>query len=124
MSLAVPATRPAESRAEIVAALDAVDGVTAYRSAPDQATPGAAWPKWVQSVYNGPLCSLAVDTFEVLVTLPAGMAIETVDRGDGLRDVVAFELARVGHVEFVEPASITFQDRQAMPGLRFRMTIE
>lgn len=122
MSLSNPSTRPRETRAEIVAALGNVEGLTAYANVPDQATAGAAWPKWVQTTYAGPLCTLGVDEYEVLVTLPAAYLAETVDQGDGYRDVVAFELARLGTVNFAEPVTITFADRQSMPGLRFRIT--
>jgi len=116
-----PATRPRGTRAGIVAALGAVDGLTAYPSAPDQATAGAAWPRWVQSTYDGPLCTLARDEYDVLVTLPGDYAPSTVDDGDGFRDVVGIALTKVGRVAYAEPVSIAFQDRQTMPGLRFRL---
>lgn len=127
MSLATradPATRPRAARGELVAALGSVEGLTAYPTAPDQATAGAAWPKWVQTTYDGPLCSLARDTYECLVTLPASYAAQTVDEGDGFRDLVAFALLPVARVTFAEPAQITFNDRQTMPGLRLRVTLE
>jgi len=117
-----PATRPASARAQLVAALDSVDGLTAYPVAPDQATAGAAFPKWIQSTYDGALCSLADDTYDVVVTLPADYAGTTVDEGDALRDVVAHALARVcSSITYAEPVQITFNDRQTMPGLRFRV---
>lgn len=126
MSLANPgtttATRPSTVRQQIVAVLDDLDGITGYPIAPDQATAGAAWPRWVQTTYDGALCSLAKDTYEVLVTLPADYTQQTVDQGDGFRDVVAVALSRIAHVAYVEPAQITFADRQAMPGLRLRIT--
>lgn len=118
-----PATRPGATRAAIVAALDAVTGLTGSTSAPDQATAGAAWPRWVQSTYDGPLCTLARDQYDVLVTLPADYAATTVDEGDGFRDRVALALVRLGKVEYAEPVSISFQDRQTMPGLRLRLVI-
>jgi hypothetical protein len=59
----------------------------------------------------------------VLVTLPAGYAGTTVDDGDGFRDVVAMALVKLGKVNYAEPVSIAFADRQTMPGLRFRLTI-
>jgi hypothetical protein len=111
------------TRAAIVAALTTVDGVTAYPVVPDQATAGAAWPKWVQTTYDGPLCRLTRDTYEVLLTLPAAYVATTVDQGDTFRDAVIPALRQVGRVEFAEPVSITFGDKQSMPGLRFRLTI-
>jgi hypothetical protein len=105
-----------------VAALATVEGITAYPTAPAQATAGAAWPKWVQTTYAGHLDDLALDTYEVLVTLPASYAEQTVDEGDAFRDVVVFALLGVARVVFVEPAQITFSDRQTMPGLRLRVT--
>jgi hypothetical protein len=106
-----------------VAALTGVPGLTGYPAAPDQATAGAAWPRWVRSTYDGPLDTLARDEFDVLVTLPGDYAPQTVDEGDSLRDVVALALTRLGLVQYAEPVSIAFQDRQTMPGLRFRLTI-
>jgi hypothetical protein len=118
-----PAARPGVTRAAIVAALDAITGLTGYSSAPDQATAGAAWPRWVQTTFNGPLCTLANSAYDVLVTLPADYAPATIDEGDSFRDVVGLALVRLGRVAYAEPVSISFQDRQVMPGLRFRLEI-
>jgi hypothetical protein len=107
-----------------VDALASVDGLEAYPVAPNQAVAGAAWPKWVQTVYTGHLDELGRDTYEVLVTLPASYAEQTVDEGDAFRDVVAFALMRVARITFAEPAQITFNDRQTMPGLRLRVDTE
>jgi hypothetical protein len=118
-----PAERPGATRAAIVAALKAVPGLTGYSSAPDQATAGAAWPRWVQTTYDGHLCTLATSQYDVLVTLPGDYAPATVDDGDSFRDVVGLALVRLGRVAYAEPVSIAFQDRQTMPGLRFRLEI-
>ena len=115
--------RLATTRAAIVAALGAIVGLTAYSSAPDQATAGAAWPRWIQTTYDGPLCTLAKDQYDVLVTLPGDYAPATVDDGDSYRDTVGLALVRLGRVVFAEPVSIAFADRQTMPGLRFRLEI-
>jgi len=129
MSLARPqeateqSTRPATTRAAIVAALGAVPGLVATSSAPDQATAGAAWPRWIQTTYDGHLCTLARDQYDVLVTLPADYAPATVDEGDAYRDTVGLALVGLGRVAYAEPVSIAFQDRQTMPGLRFRLEI-
>lgn len=119
-----PRSAPGNVRSALVAALASVDGLTAYPTAPDQATAGAAWPKWIQTLYTGGhLCELAVTTYDVLVTLPASYVAVTVDQGDSFRDVVATALRDVGRVESAQPAQITFNDRQTMPGLRLRVVI-
>ena len=112
----------AGTRQALVDALDTVDGLTGYPVAPDQATAGAAWPKWVQSTYAGHLCDTQEDTWEVFAVLPADYAPETVDQGDELRDRVAPVLVALGPVQYAEPVAIAFNDNQSMPGLRFRMT--
>jgi hypothetical protein len=123
VSLAEPIPKAGTStRADIVTALDTVEGLTAYPVPPDQATAGAAWPRWVQTTYDGHLCALARDTYEVLVTLPGDYIETTTDQGDTFRDPVAMALSVVGRVEYAEPVQIQFQDQQAMPGLRLRLT--
>jgi hypothetical protein len=118
-----PADRPGDTRARIVSVLDGITGLTGGASAPDQATAGAAWPRWIQTTYDGPLCTLARDQYDVLVTLPGDYAPATVDEGDSFRDVVGLALVRLGRVAYAEPVSIAFQDHQTMPGLRFRLEI-
>jgi hypothetical protein len=125
MSLANGSTRTATgTRTRIVDALEAVDGITAYPVVPGQATAGAAWPKWIQTLYAGHLCSLAQDTYDVLVTLPASYVATTVDQGDAFRDVVAPALLRLGRLEVAEPVQVTFNDKQTMPALRFRVVVQ
>jgi hypothetical protein len=104
-----------------VTELETIPSLTGYPVAPDQATAGAAWPVWIQTTYDGPLCTLARDRFDVLVTLPADYAAGTVDDGDRFRDVVALTLMHLGSIEYAEPVAIQFGDRQTMPGLRFRL---
>lgn len=116
-------TRAQDTRSALVAALATVDGLTAYPVVPDQAVAGAAWPKWIQTTYDGALCDLARDTYEALVTLPSSYVQTTVDEGDRFRDQVAYALMPVARVEFAEPALITFQDKQTMPGLRLRVIV-
>lgn len=118
-----PDQRPRDTRAAIVAILDAIDGLTAYPTAPDQAVAGAAWPKWIQTTYDGALCTLARDQYDVLVTLPAGYLATTVDQGDGYRDTVALALVALGVVQYAEPVQLTFDDRQTMPGIRLRLVV-
>lgn len=117
------ATRPGATRDALVATLATVDGITAYPVAPDSATAGAAWPKWIQTTYDGALCTLARDIYECLVTLPGSYTATTIDEGDRFRDSVAMALSAIATVQFVEPATITFNDRQTMPGLRLRVIV-
>jgi hypothetical protein len=115
-------TKATADRDAIVAALDSVDGLTGYPLMPDQATAGAAWPRWVQTTYDGALCTLARDVYDVVVILPGDYLEHTVDQGDGFRDVAARALMNLGHISLAEPVQVTFDDRQTMPGLRFRLT--
>jgi len=113
----------AQSRETIVATLDAIDGLTGYPSAPEQATAGAAWPKRIQTTYAGHLSPAGdVTTWEVYVVLPDDYAATTVDEGDALCDLVAPELVRLGSVAYSEPIRIMFNENQSMPAIRFRMT--
>lgn len=124
MSLANGAvtTRAAtDTRAAVVAALETVEGVTAYPVVPDQAIAGAGWPKWVQTVFSGHLCATTQDTFDVFVTLPADYLAATVDEGDKLRDVLIPALVKVGNPSYCEPVQITFNDRQTVPAVRVRL---
>lgn len=117
------ATRPGATRDALVAALASVDGITAYPVAPDQATAGAAWPKWIQTTYDADIGYLARDIYECLVTLPGAYVATTIDEGDRFRDSVAMALHPIARVQFAEPAQITFSDRQTMPGLRLRVIL-
>lgn len=120
--LAVAPVTAGSLRSGLVAALEAVDGIVASSSVPDQAVAGAGWVKWVQTEFTGHLCSTAVDTYEVLVTLPADYLAATVDQGDTFRDAIVPALSRVAVVQYVEPVAIQFQDRQTAPGIRLRVT--
>lgn len=111
------------ARARLVTALAGVAGLSATSAAPDVATAGAAFPRWVQTTYNGALCELAVDEFDVFVVLPADYHPTTVDDGDTVRDAVAPALWAVAHIAYCEPVTIGFADNQNMPGLRFRVTV-
>lgn len=128
MSLAAPSTAPAgtgpgaTTRAALIAALATVNGLTPGPYAPDVATAGAAWPRWIQTTYQGHLCAVAKDDFDVYVVLPADYIETTVDQGDAFRDVVAPALTSAAVVNYAEPVAIQFNDNQTMPGLRFRVT--
>jgi len=128
MSLAAPTARlrgsGAVTRAALVDALAGVAGLVAYPSAPEQATAGAAWPKWIQTTFTGHLTEAGRDAWDIYAVLPADYAPATIDEGDTLRDLVAPVLIRLGPVQYAEPVMIAFQDNQAMPGIRLRMTTD
>lgn len=111
------------TRAALVAALGAVTGVSATNQAPDVATAGAAWPRWVQTTYSGSLSDPAEDVYDVYVILPADYAEHTTDEGDAMRDRVEPVLWAVSTVAYCEPLAVQFSDSQTMPGLRFRVTV-
>lgn len=118
----MPNTAAQDTRARLVEALATVPGLDPTPVAPDQAVSGAAWPKWIQTTYAGPLCRLAEDEWDVYAVLPADYAPDTADQGDQLRDAVAPVLARLGVIAYAEPVQIAFNDNQAMPGIRVRLT--
>lgn len=120
---AVGDSRAAVARQLLVDALSTVSGLSAGTAAPDVATPGSAWPRWVQSTYNGRLCSVTADTYDVFAVLPADYLAATVEAGDELRDAIEPALSRVCQLSFSEPVSVQFNDNQTMPGLRFRVTV-
>jgi hypothetical protein len=107
----------------LVNALGALPELHSSTAAPDVATPGAAWPRWVQSTYDGRLCTVTADTYDVYVVLPGDYLATTVERGDELRDDVEPVLARVSRIQYAEPVQIQFNDHQTMPGIRFRVSI-
>lgn len=122
---AEPRARAGGVRQSLVDALAAVPGVSAGTAAPDVATAGAAWPRWVQSTYNGRLCTVTADTYDVFVVLPGDYLTTTVDRGDELRDLIEPALMAVPRsvISYSEPVAVQFNDSQTMPGLRFRVSI-
>lgn len=110
------------TRKALVDALSMVPGLSAGSNAPDVATAGSAWPRWVQTTYAGHLCDLTADEYDVYVVLPGDYLDTTVDQGDTFRAEVEPALLTVARIQWAEPVSIQFQDQQNMPGLRFRVT--
>lgn len=117
-------SRARGARQTLIDALAAVPGLSAGASAPDVATPGAAWPRWVQTTYNGRLCAVQADSYDVYAVLPADYAAATVESGDELRDLIEPALLRVCQLAYSEPVAVQFNDNQTMPGLRFRVTVD
>ena len=109
-------------RSRLVEALATVEGITAYPSLPDAPTRGSAWPVWVMARYAGKLALVPLNDYDVLVILPAGYALDTVEQADGLLPMVAGALAKVGTLTTAEPVAIQVADSSTMPGLRIRVT--
>lgn len=124
MSLATGRTlTPApSSRAVLVAALAAVDGVTAHATAPDNPVAFDAFPRWALSDYRaGRLGMTAVHQYDVLVILPAGYEPDTVTQGDSLLDTITAALWDVAEIQNADPIQLTFGNQSPMPALRIRV---
>lgn len=124
MSLATGRTlAPAvSSRAVLVAALAATDGITAHETAPDNPAAFDAWPRWALSDFHrGRLGLVAIHEYDVLVILPAGYEPDTVTQGDSLLDVMARALWDVADVGNADPIQLTFGNQSPMPALRIRV---
>jgi len=125
VSLASPPVRgfhksAASARADLVAALNSA-GLNAASAAPDSATPGAAWPQWTATDFQGHLCDPSRFSFSVYVVLNAADSETTVNDGDDVVTRVAPALFRVAVIQAAEPVLITFGDKTTMPGVRFRV---
>jgi hypothetical protein len=125
VSLASPVTRgtfqsAADARAALVRALEYA-GLNAGPVAPDSATPGAAWPQWTLTDFEGHLCDPSRYSFSVYVVLNAAEPETTVADGDDVVSRVAPSLFRVAIIQAAEPVLITFGDQTTMPGVRFRV---
>lgn len=125
MSLATAARQTsgrsaADARTALVAALAAA-GLHAGQVAPDSPTPGAAWPQWTLTEWNGHLAKPSRYSFAVYAVLQAGDASTTVADADALVERVAPHLMPSFLIQTAEPVLITFADRTTMPGVRFRV---
>lgn len=114
---------PAPSaRAALVAALAAVDGVTAHASTPDNPVAFDAFPRWALSDFHrGRLGLVASHEYDVLVILPAGYEPDTVSEGDSLLGSVVAALWDVADVGNADPIQLTFGNQTPMPALRIRV---
>jgi hypothetical protein len=110
------------ARDEIKAALATVPGLIPTDTTPKAPTPGACWPRWVQSRFTGKLRFLPTSDYDVLVVLPAGASEVSVEAADGLMAAVAAALLKIGTVDYCQPVSLTFDEGTTMPGLQFRTT--
>ena len=111
---------PPDYRANVVAALATVPGLSAGPTVPDVPVEGSAWPTWVQTTFNGSLGAPGRPTYDVYALLPAGYPPETVERGDGLLGAVCAALWPIAVVQLAEPVSVRFDNQTTMPGLRLR----
>lgn len=109
-------------RSRIIEALKTVEGINPHATTPDAPTAGDAWPVWTITNYGGKLSMLAVNEYAVLVLLPAGHALSTVELADGLTPQVAAALSKIGTVTTAEPVAIQVATGSVMPGLRLRVT--
>lgn len=114
---------PAQTtRDAIVAALQEVDGLQVYPSAPDQPQAWDAFPRWALTNYTGGRLSfIAVHEYDVHVVLPAGYEPDTVQQGDTLLDQIASALRTVAVVQLAEPIRLTFDNNTSVPALRVRV---
>lgn len=110
------------ARDSIVAALATVEGLSPVQTPPASPVAGAAWPKWIQSRFGGKLHYTTVSDYDVCIILPAGMQETAVEAADGLVDVCADALMKIGVIEYCQPVMFTFDSGNAMPGIQFRMT--
>ena len=109
-------------REAIVSALAAVPGVSATYSAPDVQMAGAAWPAWRDASWIA--FGKVVGVWYVYVGLQAANSQATADDADGLMDLVAAALWRVGQVTLVEPWQWQLESGgQTLPALRFTLEV-
>jgi len=109
------------TRQQIVDALANVTGLIPTDTTPPAPMPGASWPRWVQSRFNGKLHYTVSSEYDVLVVLPAGTLETTVEAAGGLVDEAGEALMKIGTVSYVQPVNIMFQNGESMPGLSFRL---
>lgn len=121
MPLAERTVVPVDTRAQVVAALGTVDGLSASPNVPDVPTEGAAWPVWVQTTFDGSLALPGRPTYDVYALLPAGYVTTTVETADGLLGQVASALWPISVVQLAEPVAVRFENQVTMPGLRLRI---
>jgi hypothetical protein len=125
VSLAAPngATRAATSAAARVALTDALKtaGLDATTYAPDSPTPGAAWPQWNITNWNGHIGDPIRLTFDIYAVINASDPETTIAAADDLVTRIPPAIERVAVVQSAEPVLITFGDQTTMPGVRFRV---
>jgi len=107
-------------RADLAAALDAVDGLTATAYPPSTMLPGAAWPLWGGAE---PAEGHALGhTWRVFVVLPADPKAASIRTDDVLEDVMD-ALRPIAYVDEVEPVALTTSGGD-VNALRFTMRSE
>ena len=112
-------------RADIAAALSAVDGLTGYPSRPDNVVAGTAWPEWVSRRWlNQPAGGARANQWRAYVALPNATAGGTIDAADPLIEEVGQALTDLGfRVEAAESWSAAAPGTpEALPALRYTLT--
>lgn len=127
MSLANPLrsrvtpTTLTDARNALVAALTSA-GFNAAPVAPDSPTPGAAWPQWQQTTYDGTIGNGARYGFAVFIVLNAGDFETAVAEADAALTKAAPAVYPLASISMAEPVQITFGEGTTMPGVRLRVT--
>lgn len=115
-------TTTTDLRTEIMAALDSVAGVTGSPSAPNVITAGSGvgWPTWLSTSWINDW--VRERAWHVFVVMPGTGDVTTLDYADPLVEAVGVALWELGHVDIVEPVSLTAgASGDVVPALRFRL---
>lgn len=113
----------ADDRAEFVAALTAVDGITAYAVSPKTPRPGDAWLRWGGAGLDSPNDPLFAQQWSVVVMLPQSEAAadEWIDAHIG---AILTALGPVAWVVSYAPATLGGTDNAPVFGLLITATRE
>jgi hypothetical protein len=94
--------------------------ITALTRVPDNFAAFTAWPVWVATTFR--TACIADETWQVLVTLTAGVPDAWSAEGDALLWPVREALLKVGGVISAEPVRLTIGDAsQIVPALRYTL---
>lgn len=96
-----------DARADIVTALNTVEGVTGYARRPTTLKPGAAFPRFAGAA-RGPGMSFAM-TWNVVVIVPQSEAAAS-DWLDSRAELIAAALDPVGYVDSFVPVKLETGD--------------
>lgn len=110
-----------EARSTIVGALQTVDGIAPYETAPDTPVVNDAWPVLLD--VRPITMAIAETDWHVYVALPAGDMSSTVDGGDDVIDPVANALMVVAKVTHIRPARWPLDSGSEIPVWQFEITI-
>jgi hypothetical protein len=113
------------ARADLVAALATVPGLSVTSTAPDVIHTGTAWPTWRELRRpGGCVVETAWDAFVVLDSATLDASVDYAEEGIGALAAVLDALEAVGLVEVVEPIDVIgSSDGAAYPALRYRVVV-